>query len=348
VNEIGKRKEDHLELCATANVAFPDCTPLWNAVTLVHDALPEMALDDVSLDCTVLGKPLKAPIIISAMTGGTARAGVINRDLAAVAEELGLGFALGSQRPMLEDDSLTATYDVRGQAPSTLLLGNLGLCQARVAGPARIDEIVRRVGADALAIHLNPAQELIQPGGDRDFRQGIRTLAALRDHLSVPLMVKETGCGIGLAAARKLRQAGVDHVDVAGAGGTSWVAVEAHRAPEADQNYAKTLANWGVPSAAAVGLLAQEGFATLIASGGITNGLDAARALALGADAVGLARPLLQAYWRGGADTVRQQLQTMIHTLRAVMLLTGSGDLAALRRAPRAVAPPLSTWLAQG
>jgi isopentenyl-diphosphate delta-isomerase len=348
MDDIGARKSAHLELCATGEVGFLQTTTLLGEVALVHDSLPELALDEVELGCELLGKRLRAPLVVSAMTGGTPAGGRINAELAAVAEELGLGFALGSQRPMLEDEALAATYQVRRQAPTTLVVGNLGLWQVRRAGASAVEALARGVGADAMAIHLNPAQEIVQPGGDRDFRGGLELLATLRAELTVPLVVKETGCGLGPAATRKLRGVGVDHVDVAGAGGTSWVGVEAHRASDpAGRVLGAELREWGVPTAAAVALASKAGFATLIASGGVATGLDAARAIALGASAVGVARPVLQAWWRGGAPAARALLEGIVAGLRAVMALTGSADLVSLRRAPRVVGPQLAAWLAQ-
>lgn len=348
MDDIAARKSAHLELCATGDVGFRRATTLLEQVALVHDALPEIALDQVELGCDVLGKRLRAPLVIEAMTGGTPEGGRINEELAGLAEELGVGFALGSQRPMLEEEALAATYEVRRRAPTTLVVGNLGLWQAREGGAAAVEALARRVGADAVAIHLNPAQELVQPGGDRDFRGGLELLAALRAELGLPLVVKETGCGLGPAAVRKLRGVGVDHVDVAGAGGTSWVAVELHRARDAGERaLGAELRDWGVPTAAAVSLASRAGFSTVIASGGVATGLDAARAIALGATAAGVARPVLQAWWRGGAAAARELLAGIVAGLRAAMVLTGSATLAELRRAPRVIGPELAAWIAQ-
>ena len=347
MTDIHDRKLDHLELCATGDVGYRSTRTLLEEVRLVNDPLPDLALDEIQLGSTVLGKELRAPLMISAMTGGTERAGTINLELAEVAEELGIGFALGSQRPMLEDESLSTTYAVRSRAPTTLVVGNLGLWQARGQDVKAVERLIELVDVDAFAIHLNPAQELVQPGGDRDFRGGLATLAELQRDLSVPLIVKETGCGVGSGAAKKLRGIGVMHLDVAGAGGTSWVAVEAARAESSSRRVGEALREWGVPTAASVALAAPFGFDTLIASGGIVDGLAVARALALGASAAGLARPVLQAYWAGGADAVRELLNSVIETLRAVMLLTGSVDLDALRRVPRVIGGELGSWIEQ-
>ena len=346
MNDIGARKDDHLSLCATGEVGFRRTTTLLEEVSLVHDALPELGLGDIDLRCSLLGKQLQAPVLISAMTGGTERGGAINRDLAAVAEALGVGFALGSQRPMLEDRSLSPTYSVREVAPTTLVVGNLGLWQARGRSSEEIAQLVSDVGADALAVHLNTAQELVQPGGDRDFKGGSEVLAGLTSTLPFPVVVKETGCGLGPATATRLRDAGVAHVDVAGAGGTSWIAVELQRTTDPSElSLGEQLRDWGVPTAAATVFGVRERFSTVIASGGVASGLDAARAIALGATAVGIARPVLRAYWEDGPEGARRYLDGVIAGLRAAMLLTGSATLEDLRTAPRVIGPTLERWL---
>lgn len=347
MSEIGKRKDDHLDLCVERDVGFRGTRTLLDCVRLVHHPLPDMALDAVDASCELFGRTLRAPLVISAMTGGTERGGALNRDLAAVAEKLGIGFGLGSQRPMLERPDLAATYAVRDVAPTTLVLGNLGLWQARGLEAERVDALAREVSADAMALHLNAAQEVIQPGGDRDFSGGLDALAGLVAEVEVPIIVKETGCGIGPLAARRLRRAGVEHVDVAGAGGTSWIAVELERAEPGERALGELLRDWGVPTAASVGLAAGLRFRTLVASGGIATGLDAARAIALGATAVGIARPVLKAHAAGGRAGAERYLTQVVDALRAVMLLTRSQTLAALREAPRVVTGELEAWLGQ-
>jgi isopentenyl-diphosphate delta-isomerase len=353
---IGQRKADHLALCAEGDVGFRRASTLLECVHLVHDALPDVKLADVDLSVTLLGKTLRAPIIIAAMTGGTDEAGRINRELASIAEERGYGFGLGSQRAMHLRPGTGASYRVRQAAPTTLLLGNVGVVQARAmtTGEARV--LVDEVGADALCVHLNPAMELVQPGGDRDFSGGLETLARLARDLGVPVVVKETGCGISPAVGRRLRDIGIKHVDVSGAGGTSWVAVETKRAAsegdERAQALGEALWDWGIPTGASVALLAPMGFDAIIATGGIGTGLDVARALALGASAAGIARPILRALLSKkapgeGRAVALASLDAIETELRAAMLLTGSRDIAALRSAPRVTLPPLTSWIEQ-
>ncbi len=351
---IGQRKSDHLELCAEGDVGFRRATTLFECVQLVHDALPEMKLSDVDLSVTVLGKRLRAPLLIAAMTGGTEEAGRINRELASIAEERGYGFGLGSQRAMHVRPGSSATYRVREVAPATLVLGNLGLVQARAMTTSEVRVLVDEVGADALCVHLNPAMELVQPGGDRDFGHGVDTLHRLARDLGVPVVVKETGCGLSPSVGRRLREIGVRHVDVSGAGGTSWVGVETQRAAAEGDEGARALGealwDWGVPTAASVALLAPMGFETIVATGGIATGLDVARAIALGASAAGIARPVLRALTKvggGGRAAAVAHLDGVESELRAAMLLTGCRDVAALRLAPRVALPPLTSWLEQ-
>ena len=205
--------------------------------------------------------------------------------------------------------------------------------------------MVRDVGADALCVHLNPAMEIVQPGGDRDFRGGTATLARLVKELSVPVVAKETGCGLSGSVGRRLREIGIAHVDVSGAGGTSWVAVETHRAEGDAKALGEAFWDWGIPTAASVGLVAACGFENVIATGGIASGVQIAKALVLGATACGIARPVLQALVEGGAPAAHRLLDRVEAELRATMLLVGAADLAALRGVPRIVTGELRDWL---
>jgi isopentenyl-diphosphate Delta-isomerase len=349
---IGQRKADHLALCAEGDVGFRRASTLLECVHLAHDALPDMKVADIDMSVTLFGKRLRAPLIIAAMTGGTDEAGRINRELAGIAEERGYGFGLGSQRAMHVRPNTGETYRVRQSAPGTLVLGNVGVVQAREMTTSEVRALVDDVGADALCVHLNPAMELVQPGGDRDFGGGLDTLRRLAGELGVPVVAKETGCGLSPAVGRRLREAGIRHVDVSGAGGTSWVGVETKRAEAGGDQAAAALGetfwDWGVPTAASVALLAPLGFDTIVATGGVASGLDVARAIALGATVAGIARPILRALMSaGGRAAAMSQLDAIETELRAAMLLTGSRDLAALRRAPRVVLEPLVSWTKQ-
>jgi isopentenyl-diphosphate delta-isomerase len=282
------------------------------------------------------------------MTGGTGEARALNRALATAAQKLGLGMGVGSQRAMLADPACSDSFQVRDVAPDVLLLANLGAVQAREAGVARVAALVDAIGADALCIHLNPAMELVQTEGDRDFRGGLATLERLNAELGVPLVVKETGCGISPGVAERLRGVGVRHVDVSGAGGTSWVAVETERAETASaKSLGETFREWGIPTAASVALIARHGFDTLFATGGIRSGLDIAKAIALGATAGGIARSSLKTLESGGREAALAFFDATEAELRTAMLLVGAKDLAALRAVPRVLVGELKEWLEQ-
>ena len=347
MSEIGKRKDDHLDLAARGDVGFHQTTTLFEAIRFVHDALPELCADEIDTSQKVLGKVLRAPILIAGMTGGTDRARAINQELAKLAQARGYAFGLGSQRAMHKDATVGESYQVRDVAPDVLLFGNVGLVQAARMPSEEVAELARAVGADAMCLHLNPAQEAVQPGGDRDFRDGISSITRLVRDLSVPVVVKETGCGISSMVARRLRGAGVRHVDVSGAGGTSWVAVETQRADASKRGLGETFWEWGIPTAASVALCSGHGFDTIFATGGVTTGLEVAKAIALGAHAAGLARPVLKALESGGAAEANALFDRIEAELCTAMLLVGAKDLEALRRAPRVVSAELSAWTSQ-
>ncbi len=342
-----KRKDAHLDLCATEEVAPVENSTLFEHVRFVHCAMPELAVSQVQLGITWLGKSLKAPLLITGMTGGTERAGQLNRDLAQVAEEFGVAFGVGSQRAMAERPELTPTFTVRAVAPSTVLLGNLGLVQASRMSIDSIRRLTDAIGADALAIHLNPGQELNQPEGDRDFQGGYRTISSLAKVYGDRLVVKETGCGISPQVARRLVSCGVSNIDVSGLGGTSWVRVEQLRSTGVAREVGAQFSSWGIPTAAAVASMREVIGAEVrvVASGGIRTGLEVAKALALGADLGGVALPLFRAHQSGGIEAVRNSLTMIVAGLTQAMALTGNRTVTELRRAPRVVTGELKDWL---
>ncbi|MSQ01065.1 MAG: type 2 isopentenyl-diphosphate Delta-isomerase [Myxococcales bacterium] len=340
-HDISARKADHLTLCTDGDVGFVHKTALWDELDFVHDALPELAVDQVDLGVDWLGKRLAVPLVIAAMTGGTERAEAVNRDLAAAAEAHGLGFCFGSQRPLLTR-GIEIGYRVRDVAPTALIVGNIGVVQASSVTTERLRELVLFSGADALAIHLNPGQEMAQPEGDRDFRGGLDTIRRVVSELGLPVLVKETGCGLSRQVGERLVAAGVRWLDTGGAGGTSWIAVEMHRADAEARAPAERFRDWGIPTAASLAALATLPVA-VCATGGVADGLDAAKALALGAACVGVARPLLQAQAQG-ADALDHAIRTLIAELRMAMVLVGARDLAALRQVPLIVGPTLLRW----
>lgn len=345
MSDLKQRKVDHLELCATDEVAFRERTTLLEHVQLVHQSLPELALEEIDLSVTLLGKKLRAPLLIAAMTGGSDPSAEVNHTLSAIAEARGLGFGLGSQRAMQRSPETAWTYEVRKHAPTTLVLGNVGVVQAREQSTAQLEKLARDIGADALCLHMNPAQELIQAEGDRDFRGCLATYARLVRELPIPVVAKETGAGVSKQTALQLAQVGVRTIDVSGAGGTSWVGVEALRAQtDPTRALGEALWDWGVPTAASVAYVAGAGL-TPIATGGIRTGLDVARAIALGARAAGIARPMLQALRSGGRSAAEAYVDRVLAELRTVMLLCGVRTLADLQAAPKIIRGELRDWL---
>src|SRR5262249_19198837 len=330
---ISERKRSHLELCQAGEVEYTGKTTLFEDVDLVHDALPELAVDELDVATSLLGKRLRAPLLITGMTGGTDEASAINRGLALVAEEHGIAFGLGSQRAMQRTPDLAYTFEVRRHAPTTLVLANLGLVQAAAQPTDAIERLARAVGADAVCLHLNPAQELIQSGGDRDFRHGLETLGRLVRELPLPVVVKETGCGISRGVGERLAGAGGRTVAGSAAGGASWIKVEARRAGAPERELGTLFSDWGIPTAAALAGLRGLGF-ELIASGGIRSGLDVAKAIALGAHAAGVALPVFRAYRAGGVVAAGEVIERLIAGLRAALGRPRSPGLGPLRPRP--------------
>lgn len=343
-SQISHRKMDHIKLCCEREVEF-ERTTMLELVELEHCALPDLAEADLDLGTEFMGKRLAAPLMITAITGGIEKAAAINRDLAAVAERMGIAFGFGSQRPMLVHPESHASFQVRDVAPTILLLGNLGMQQARHLDNDRFRRLVDASGLDGIAIHLNPAMELHQPEGDRNFRGGRDLLERLARSFPDKILVKETGCGISARVADVLKAAGIRHVDVAGAGGTSWVKVELHRAPGGSCT-ANPFAEWGIPTAVSLLRLAPMGF-NLVASGGIRTGLDAAKALALGARIAGMALPIIKAYEQGGTGAVETFLTRVKDELARTMLLTGCRTIQELRQQPVILLGNLYRWLHQ-
>ena len=340
---ISQRKSEHIALCASGDVEFRQKGTLLDQVQFVHQAIPERHYDEIDLSTPLLGKVLKAPIVLSAMTGGTDEAQQINHDLARAAETLGLGFGLGSQRAMLVRPETTRTFQVREHAETALVLGNIGLVQAARMSTAEVRSLCKTVSVDALCVHLATGMELVQPGGDRDFRGGLDTLRRLHGELGIPIVVKETGCGLSRQVGLMVREIGITAVDVSGAGGTSWVGVETHRAEGVARAVGEALWDWGVPTAASVSLLSDLNL-QIISTGGLRSGLDVAAAIALGARAGGLAAPVLKAWKAGGYDGAVEYLRGVIETVKAVTFLTGCRTPAELASAPRVIGSTLRAW----
>ncbi len=348
MSDIYERKRDHIALCNEGDVEAGNHGGLFGEVRLVHDAMPELAMSELDLHTPLLDHTLNAPLMVTGMTGGPDEAREINRGIAKVCDGLGIAFGVGSQRIADRHAPAQASFEVRDVAPDVVLFANLGINQVRDLGVVRAVELMRSIGADYLAIHLNPAMELVQPeaDADSDFRRGYETVARAVEATHGRVLVKECGTGLSPRVVSRLHAAGVRAVDVSGSGGTSWVKVEALRAKGAQADLGMTFADWGIPTAAAVALNAGVG-PQIVASGGIGDGLTAAKALALGADVAGCARPVLQAFLARGEEGAQAFLETMLAGVRMAMALTGCLRPSELRDAPKVLGPELHRWLGQ-
>jgi isopentenyl-diphosphate delta-isomerase len=333
------RKADHIRINLEEDVQFPRLTTGLERYRFVHQALPELDLAAVDTSIPLLGKTLAAPLLISSMTGGTEQAERINRNLAIAAQARGIAMGLGSQRTGLEVAATAESFRVRRDAPDVLLLANLGAVQLNKGyGVDHCRRAVDMIGADGLILHLNPLQEVLQADGDWHWAGLLDKVAEVCRGVGVPVVVKEVGWGISADLAQRLAEAGVAVIDVAGAGGTSWSEVEYHRAPsERLRRLARAFADWGIPTAeslTAVGATVPH--LPRIASGGIRDGIDVAKCVALGASAAGLASPFLKAAVVS-AEAVVDTIDFLVEELRIAMFCAGAGDLAALRQPGRLV-----------
>ena len=345
ITPIRDRKNAHLSICRTQPVEFRSKRTGFEHVEMVHQAIPTCSPTEVDTSVRFLGRTLALPFLIGAMTGGTAEAREVNRSLATVAAEKNIGLALGSQRAMFEDPSLIDTYRVRDVAPDILLLGNIGLAQAMAMEPDQIAALMNAVGADGMCLHLNAAMEMSQQEGDDPTGNAHSVIRRLRKALGERLIVKETGCGISRETGRELARLGVRTVDVAGAGGTSWVRVENVRRGGAPAG-PEELEEWGIPTAAS--LLEVRGLKfRVIASGGVRTGLELAKAIALGADMGSAALPLLRALGQHGGAGPGRWVDSLAKELRSVMVLAGCTNVKDLQRTPVVVSGPLLAWMEQ-
>jgi isopentenyl-diphosphate delta-isomerase len=322
LTEIEKRKERHLRLSLDENVQS-DIGTGFEDVRLIHRALPEIDLDEIDTEMELFGKKLSSPLIVSAITGGTGFAKEINSTLAEVAEELGIGIGVGSQRIALEDPQVEHTFTVvRDKAPSSLVMGNIGCPQLSLGwGVDEAKRCVDMIGADALGIHMNPLQEAVQVGGDTQYRGVLEKIGEITGKLGTPVVMKETGCGISKEVAVSLEAAGASALEVSGVGGTSWAAVEHHIARVEEKKSQETLGealwNWGIPTAISV---------------------------VETADAVGIAKPFLEKAVEG-KEALREHVEDILREFRTVMFLVGAGNVEELKKVPVVVLGRTSEWL---
>lgn len=348
-----KRKIDHIQISLTKNVQASQKKTGFEDVELIHNALPEIDMKDVETATELFGRKLNAPLIIAGMTGGHPIAKRINTVLAKVAQEMKIGMGVGSQRAAIEDPSLSETFSiVRKIAPDTLIIANIGGPQlAKGYGLLEARKAVEMIQADALAVHLNPLQEAVQPEGETNTRGVLGKIKDIVDKLDVPVVAKETGCGIAYEEACKLADIHVGGVDVGGAGGTSWSAVEAYRELSQVENKAAesplgfAFRDWGIPTAASIVETSATKKLKVIGTGGVRSGIDVAKAIALGAHSAGIASPFLKPAYTGDNESLKSMIKRIVRELKTVMYLTGSTHLKALSKANLVVRGQLAEWL---
>lgn len=330
-----RRKADHIRICLEEDVQCRQTTTGLERYRFEHCCLPELNLDEIELQTPFFGKVLGAPLLISSMTGGTTEAFKINQQLAEVAHHYNLAMGVGSQRVAIEKPELMSTFAVRSIAPDILLFANLGAVQLNYHyGLPECQQLIDQLEADALILHLNPLQECIQPQGDTQFRDLLPKIEQLCQQLPVPVIAKEVGNGISAKMAKKLIDTGISAIDVAGAGGTSWAKVESARAKtRLQQQLGETFADWGIPTADCIThIRTYDKTVPLIASGGLRNGLDVAKTLALGANLAGLARPFLQAACHS-PEQLYDCVELLLAELTTVLFCTGVARVKDLHRA---------------
>lgn len=333
VTPIGARKSDHIRINLEEDVRSGLKTGL-ERYRFIHQALPEIDLDDIDLSLRLFGHSLQAPLLISSMTGGTPEAAAINRTLATAAQETGIAMGLGSQRAAVDHPELASTFQVRQEAPDILLFANLGAVQLNYGyGLDECQRAVDMIEADALILHLNPLQEAVQPEGDTRFAGLLDKIETISKALLVPVIVKEVGWGFSLRAARQLANAGVAAIDVAGAGGTSWTQVEMHRAQnERQSRLAAAFIDWGIPTAESIlHIRAAAPEVIIFASGGLRDGTDIAKSITLGATLGGMAGPYLKAATQSVEETILT-IHEIKRELQVCMFTSGNPDLESLKQ----------------
>lgn len=336
INTTSRRKIEHLKLCAESSVESRKVRAGFEDVNLIHRALPELNMDELDLSVNFLGKRIKAPFLIASITGGHPDTIPVNAALAAAAEELGVGIGVGSQRAAIDDPAQEDSFRiVRDEAPNTFVYGNVGAAQIRQYGVEGVEKLIEMIDADALAIHLNFLQEAIQPEGDRDATGCLDMITEICSEIKTPVIVKETGAGISREDAFLLQKAGISAIDVGGVGGTSWAGVEVYRAKESKDSVSERLGelfwDFGIPTVAS--LIESRVSLPIIATGGIRNGLDIAKSIALGASTASAALPFVGPSLEG-KESVVSVLSCMLEEFKAAMFLCGCEDIQDLHNAP--------------
>jgi isopentenyl-diphosphate Delta-isomerase len=335
---IETRKAKHLTICTNPlQYSIEKGSAGFEGVNLVHQPLPEIDAQAIDTTLEFFGHRVNLPVFISCMTGGSEGGFEVNKNLARAAQILGIPVGLGSVRVLFDHEELIHHFHVKPLAPDVPVMANLGSVEVRDRSHTDILNLMERLEVQSLTVHLNPGQEMFQSEGDRDFTGLKFAIARLCEKSSIPIIVKETGFGIPVTTVHELLELGVSYVDLAGAGGTNWISVEAYRLPEEDRRPSREFEDWGLPTAYLMAGIARSPLRNsgkILASGGLRRGMDVAKSLVLGAEMAGMALPIVQKEREAGTDGVVEFFKDIESTLRTVMLLTGSSDLDSLRRKP--------------
>ncbi|MGC8567654.1 MAG: type 2 isopentenyl-diphosphate Delta-isomerase [Candidatus Micrarchaeia archaeon] len=349
IEQTIQRKDEHINICLEKPVQAKSVKTLFNDVHLLNNSLPEIDFEDIDTSVNFLGKKFSAPIMVGAMTGGTPSAKKINENIAKAMQELKLGMALGSQRAALMSADVAASYSIAREAGPDIFLGaNIGAAQLAELGIENAKKLIKMVNADALYIHLNAAQEVAQPEGEPHFANILKNIEQISKSLEKPIIAKEVGFGISPEAAKRLENAGVSAIEIAGAGGTSYTAVEYYRALE-QSDYKKMFAaqalwDWGIPTAASLYMARKEVSIPIISSGGIRTPLDIAKSIAMGADMTAIAWPFLKLAVIS-ADAVKSFMSNLIYGLKSVMFLVGAKNIEELKHTKYIISGELKEWV---
>jgi len=347
---IKRRKSEHVDIVLNKDVNFKFKTTGFECVEFIHRGTTRLKLDNIDTSITFLNKQFQAPLLIGCMTGGYEGAEKINRELARVAQKLGIGLCVGSQRAALKHPELSYTFSiVREEAPDIFIMGNLGAAQLKEYGVNGIRKAAEMIKADAIAIHFNPAQEAVQVDGTPDFSEWFNILSDVSKEVGIPIIAKEVGFGFSYEDAILLKKAGVSGIEIDGAGGTSWAAVEYYRAElvndKQKMELAKLFWDWGIPTAASLCEVVSHVDLPIIAGGGIRNGIEIAKAISLGATLTAIARPILKTLIENGVDSVIQLINKYILELKTLMFLVEAENIPQLKRKPLIIKDWLKTWL---
>ncbi len=344
-----KRKSEHIEICLKENVGFKNKKTLledvsFEGVELVYQAVPEKNKKEINTETTFLGKTFSFPLMVEAMTGGCKEAKKINKDIALACERVGIGFGLGSMRAMIENEKLSETYFVRDLAPNIFLSGNIGILQLKEFSFKEIEKAMEKIKVDAIAVHLNAAQEALQKDGSTDFSGCLEKLKEFSGKIKIPVYVKEVGHGISKELVEKLNAMNIKAIDVAGAGGTSWTGIDSLRG---NKELGKRFWDWGIPTAASILEAKSASNKPVIASGGIRSGIDVVKAIALGAKLGGIALPVLKAQNRGGSKGVEDYLKKIKEEIITAMFLIGAKNIEEIKNKEVILSGKLKEWKKQ-